>query len=77
VRIGLLIVALLVAGCKSLPPECKTEYAHTISHCSQKPKPRKPTPQECEELGGVQIYKDGRYVGCTDQAGLERILRGL
>jgi hypothetical protein len=40
VRAAVLVGGVLsLAACTSLPPECKTEYAHTLTQCA-KPKPR-------------------------------------
>ena len=70
----LALVALVsVAACASkIPPECRTEYAHTIMHCAREPPPRPPTPEECKKMGGVQVYVNGDYKGCADRATLFR-----
>jgi hypothetical protein len=34
---SVLLAVLLIGSCASLPPECKTSYAHTLSQC-MKPK---------------------------------------
>lgn len=71
----IMLVLLGIVGCKSLPPECKSEYAHTISHCSSRPR-HDPTPAECEAAGGVQIYVDRDYKGCASRDTIDNILRG-
>lgn len=63
-------------GCASLPPECKTEYAHTIMACGKQVRQPK-NGDECKQAGGVPIYVDGRYDGCASKDELREILRRL
>jgi hypothetical protein len=67
------ILVLVLAGCAAtpVPPECKTEYAHTISYCPPPPR-RDPTPAECKAAGNVQVYRDGDYVGCAHRDTFKR-----
>lgn len=75
-----ILVAVLVSGCAAVPPECKTEYGYTISHCA--PRPRAPeNAKECKLAGGVALIVARKYSGCMsrEQARqeIERVLREI
>lgn len=73
----LLVFLVIFSGCKSIPPECRTEYAHTIMHCPP-PRPRPPANGvECKQADGVPVYKNGRYIECLDQDGVRDFLRRM
>lgn len=76
-KLGAVLLVTLFAGCASLPPECKTEYAHTLPHC---PHPRTRPPEnasECKEAGGVPAYQNGSYAGCLSEHELRDLIRSL
>jgi hypothetical protein len=70
-----ILLALGLVGCATLPPECKTESVYRPMHCPPPPR-REPTPKECTELGGVQIWRDGYYRGCASSDSVWRTVRG-
>ena len=71
------ILALGLAACASLPPECKTEYAHTILHC-RPPSSRPPAnAAECKQAGGVPASENGRYRWCLSRDELRDLMNVL
>ena len=74
---SVIILTAALAGCATLPPECQTEYAHTISHCPP-PRPRPAANEaECRSIGGVSIIRDGRFDACVSPDTAQRIFGNL
>jgi hypothetical protein len=67
------IATTTVAACTTIPPECRTEYAHTISHCPDLQR-RPANPEECKKIG-VAVYKDGVYQGCASRQDIRDLMR--
>jgi hypothetical protein len=66
-------IAVCLTACAHLPPECRTEYAHTYPHCPDLPR-RPQNAQECKQVGGIAVTEDGYYKGCANPEELRRIL---
>jgi hypothetical protein len=64
---------LCLCGCVTIPPECRTEYAHTISYCPDIQR-RPANAQECKKIG-IAVYKNGEYQGCASRQEVQDIMR--
>lgn len=68
---ALALVSLTFIGCETIQPECRTEYADTLMHCGERPRP---APRDC-----APVYVDGEYRGCVDRweimRGVDQLLR--
>ena len=74
-----LSLVVLLAGCETNSArykDCDKEYAATLPHCAPVVRSRPATPEECEKLGGIQVYVDGDYKGCERRDGIRDLLNG-
>ena len=68
------LVLGLAQGCVTIPPECRTEYAHTLAHCPDIQR-RPANAQECKHIGGIAVYENGEYQGCASRQDIQDLMR--
>ena len=69
-----LVVFGLAQGCVTIPPECRAEYAHTLAYCPDIQR-RPANAEECKQVGGVTVMKDGRFDGCASRQDIQDLMR--
>lgn len=72
--VRVVILATIVASCTTIPPECRTEYAHTLDYCPDLPR-RPANATECKHVNGVAVVLNGVYQGCASRQDIQDLMR--